>query len=259
MRRVPDGTAAGFALLLVLAGSAWAQAAAPAADSALAVLIRWAPLIGQGFVLNLLISVIAMAVGTLLGLFLGLGQGAPSRWIARPAVVATQFFRNAPWLVLLFYCIFILPFRITVFGATVDVPNWLRATAGLTLPVMANVSEIVRGAVQSVPSGQWEGAASLALSRRRTLWLVILPQCVTRMLPPWMNLYAILLMSTPLASIVGVEEALTMTRNALGAERRSELLIPFYGALLVAFFCACWPIALATRRLEAYAARDRTA
>ena len=52
------------------------------------------------------------------------------------------------------------------------------ATAGLTLPVMANVSEIVRGAVQSIPSGQWEGAASLALSRRRTLWLVILPQCV---------------------------------------------------------------------------------
>lgn len=259
MRRASDGKAAGFALVLVLAGSAWAQAAAPEAGGALTALIRWAPLILQGFVLNVLISVIAMATGTMLGLFLGLGQVAPSRWLARPAVAATQFFRNAPWLVLLFYCIFVLPFRVTLFGTTYDVPNWLRATVGLTLPVMANVSEIVRGAVQSIPSGQWEGAASLALSRRQTLWLVVLPQCVKRMLPPWMNLYAILLMSTPLASIVGVEEALTMTRNALGAERRSELLIPFYGALLVAFFCACWPIALATRRLEARAARERAA
>jgi polar amino acid transport system permease protein len=85
MRRAPDGKAAEFALVLVLAGSGWAQAAAPAANGVLAALLRWAALIGQGFVLNVLINVIAMAVGTLLGLFLGLGQVVPSRWIARPS------------------------------------------------------------------------------------------------------------------------------------------------------------------------------
>jgi len=87
----------------------------------------------------------------------------------------------------------------------------------------------------------------------------MLPPCGKRMLSPRMNLYAIPLVPMPLASIVGVEEALTMTRNALGAERRGESLIPFYRALLVAFFCASWPIALATRRLEAWAGRERTA
>lgn len=250
-----DGRAVFFVLFVTLAGAAWAQGFAPSEGGVFVALWRWAPLIGSGFVLNVLISVIAMAVGTALGLFLGLAQISPSRWLARVALVLTQFFRNAPWLVLLFFCIYVLPFRLSLFGTVVDVPNWLRATAGLTLPVMANVSEIVRGGVQSVPSGQWEGAASLALSRRRTLWLIVLPQCLKRMLPPWMNLYAIVLMSTPLASIVGVEEALTMTRNALGAERRSELLIPFYGALLVAFFLACWPLAIATRKLEARTTR----
>jgi polar amino acid transport system permease protein len=254
MRRAAEGKAVCFAVLLVLAASAWAQPAHSDIDGAMAALVRWAPLIGEGFVLNVLISVIAMTVGTVLGLLLGLGQVARMRWLSRLSAALTQFFRNAPWLVLLFYCIYVLPFRITLVGTTLAIPNWVRATVGLTLPVMANVSEIVRGAVQSVPSGQWEGSASLALSRSQTLWLVILPQCLKRMLPPWMILYAILLMSTPLASIVGVEEALTMTRNALGAERRSELLIPFYGALLVAFFLACWPIALLTRRLEARAA-----
>src|SRR3546814_10915241 len=90
---------------------------------------------------------------------------------------------------------------------------------------MANVSEIVRGAVVSLPSGQWEAAESLAFSRRQTLWEIILPQCVKRMLPPWMNLYAILTMATVLASIVGVSEMMTQAGRALAAENRPELLI----------------------------------
>ena len=72
------------------------------------------------------------------------------------------------------------------------IPDWIKATLGLALPVMANVAEIVRGAVQSIPTAQWESAESLAFTRRQTLWMIILPQCVKRMLPPWMNLYAIL-------------------------------------------------------------------
>ena len=106
----------------------------------------------------------------------------------------------------------------------VPLPDWLKATFGLSLPVMANVSEIVRGAVQSIPYGQWESAESLAFSRRQTLWMIILPQCVKRMLPPWMNLYAILASATALASIVGVNEAMTLTGDVLAAESRTELL-----------------------------------
>ena len=153
MMRAPDHRALGFVLAITVAGTAWAQGFSSTEGSVVSALLRWAPLIGSGFVLNLLISAIAMIAGTVLGLFLGLGQVSPRRWLGRMALLLTQFFRNAPWLVLLFFCIFVLPFRIRLLGLTVDVPNWARATVGLTLPVMANVSEIVRGAVNSIPSG----------------------------------------------------------------------------------------------------------
>ena len=116
---------------------------------------------------------------------------------------------------------------------------------------MANVSEIVRGAIQSIPSGQWESAESLAFTRRQAMWMIILPQCVKRMLPPWMNLYAILTMATVLASIVGVSEVMTLTGQVLSAEGgRTDLLVPFYSYILLWFFIYCYPIARLTVRLE---------
>ncbi len=121
---------------------------------------------------------------------------------------------------------------------------------GLSLPVMANVAEIVRGAVNSIPSGQWEASESLAFTRRQQIWLIILPQCYKRMLPPWMNLYAILTMATVLASIVGVEEVMTLAGQVLAAEGRPELLVPIYSFVLVWFFAYCYPIARWTIWLE---------
>jgi len=117
--------------------------------------------------------------------------------------------------------------------------------------VMANVSEIVRGAIQSVPTSQWESAESLGFSRRQTLFEIILPQCVKRMLPPWMNLYSLITMSTVNASVVGVSEMITLTNDVLAAEgSRPALLAPLYGFALVCFFLYCYPIARWTQSLE---------
>jgi polar amino acid transport system permease protein len=115
---------------------------------------------------------------------------------------------------------------------------------------MANVSEIVRGAINSIPSGQWEASESLAFTRRQQIWLIIMPQCYKRMLPPWMNLYAILTMATVLASIVGVEEVMTLAGQVLAADGRPELLVPIYSLVLVWFFAYCYPIARWTFGLE---------
>lgn len=239
-----------LAAVFVLATGAAAAQTAPGHASVLATLLRWTPLLLRGFSFNLLISVLAMAAGTAAGVFLGLAQISLSRPVRRIASFVTNFFRNAPWLVLLFYCMFLLPFEVTVFGLTIHIPDWTKATFGLALPVMANVSEIVRGAIQSIPTGQWESAASLAFTRHQTIWMIILPQCVRRMLPPWMNLYAILTMDTVLASIVGVNEVMTLTGDALAAENRPDLLLPFYSYILLWFFLYCYPIARWTVRLE---------
>jgi len=239
-------------LLLFLLGCGIAQAqAGPDQPSIFATLWKWTPLLLQGFLFNLAISFVAMAVGTIVGFFLGFAQSSVLRPVKGAAWLTTNFFRNAPWLVLLFYCMFLLPFQIRIFGVTIPLPDWVKATLGLALPVMANVAEVLRGAMQSIPTAQWESAASLAFTRRQTLWMIILPQCLKRMLPPWMNLYAILTMSTVLTSIVGVNEMMALTRQALSAENRAGLLLAFYAYVLLWFFAYCYPIARWTVRLEA--------
>ena len=231
-------------------GLAFAQSTNEA-QSPLSVLLDWAPLLLKGFAFNLIISFCAMALGTIIGGILGLGQISLLAVTRHSSWFVTQFFRNAPWLVLLFFAMFLLPFEMNIFGFKVPFPDWLKAIFGLSLPVMANVSEIVRGAVRSLPSGQWEAAESLAYTRLQTLWLIILPQCIKRMLPPWMNLYSILTMATVLASIVGVNEVMTLTGQALASEGgRPELLAPFYGFILLLFFIYCYPIARFTVWLE---------
>ena len=237
-----------FALTLtVLIGEAQAGSGTP---SILATILKWTPLLAQGFALNIAMSFLAMAIGTALGLALGLGLISVIWPVRASSWIVTQFFRNAPWLVLLFYCILLMPFEVRIGSAIVPLPGWAKSTAGLALPVMANVAELVRGAVQSIPSGQWEAADALAFTRWQILRLVILPQCVKRMTPPWMNLYAIVVVATPLTSIVGVSEAMTLTGDVLSSEGRTELLVPMYLYLLMWFFIYCYPIARATVALE---------
>jgi polar amino acid transport system permease protein len=238
---------------IILFSSAAAEAASGAVTQAgvLAILARWTPLLLRGFGLNILISFLSMAIGTVLGAFLGLGLIALAAPVRSVSWAITQFFRNAPWLVLLFFMIFLLPFHMHVGALNINFPSWLKAVIGLALPVMANVAEIVRGGVRSIHPGQWEAAESLGFTRRQQLWLIILPQSVKRMLPPWMNLYAILTTSTTLASIVGVNEVVTLAGQVLAAEgSRPDLLAPIYAYVLLMFFAYTYPIAWATQRLE---------
>ena len=213
---------------------------------------RWMPfLLLSGFSFNVLISFWTLLIGTLAGVALGLGQISTFGPLRAFSWFITQLFRNSPWLVILFIVLLALPFEFTLFGQTIRVPDWMKGVFGLSLPIMANISEIVRGAVQSVPTAQWEAAESLAFSRRQILWQIILPQCFKRMLPPWMNWYAILTMATPLCSLLGIEEIITLSRQAMEAEdNHPELLVPFYGFALLLFFAYCYPIARFTMWLE---------
>ena len=219
---------------------------------AFATLWRWLPfVVGSGFMMNLLISFFTMLFGTVAGVFLGLGQISVVAPVRKFSWFITQLFRNSPWLVLLFIVMLTFPFEIEIGEHIISIPDWMKAVFGLSLPIMANISEVVRGAVQSVPTGQWEASESLAFSRVQTIWKIILPQCFKRMIPPWMNWYAILTMATPLVSLLGVEEIVTLSRQAMEAEdNHPELLIPFFGFALLIFFAYCYPIARWTLKLE---------
>lgn len=229
--------------LLVVSGAAQA-ATAPGLIGPFEALVKWIPFLLKGFGLNLLISFFAMVIGTVAGAALGLMQISLLAPVRGGSWIVTQFFRNSPWLVLLFAIMLLFPFELDFGFVVIPVPDWMKAVVGFSLPIMANISEVVRGAVRSLPSGQWESAESLAFTRRQTLWMIILPQCVKRMIPPWINWYCILAMATPLCSIMGVEEAVSYTAQALNAEGdRPELIWPFYLFLLLIFFAYTYPIA----------------
>ena len=236
--------------MIVSSTLAWAQGT-PAPLSPLDVVIKWAPLLLRGFAFNIAISLGAMALGTLAGLALGLLTLSDTRIVRGAAWGLTQFFRNAPWLVLLFFVMFLVPYQLVIGSHVIPLPDWGKAAVGFALPVMANVSEVVRGAVGSIPATQWEAAEALAFSPRQTMWRIILPQCVKRMIPPWMSIYEIVTMSTVLASVVGVSEMLTLTGQVHAAEGgRPELFAPLYGFALLCFFAYCYPIDRWTARLE---------
>ncbi len=214
--------------------------------------ILWGPAGAfTGFSLNLIISFFAMLIGTVAGVALGLMQISLLLPVRTGSWIVTQFFRNSPWLVLLFTIMLLFPFEIDLGFVVIPVPDWMKAVIGFSLPVMANISEVVRGAVQSLPTGQWESAESLAFTRRQTMSMIILPQCVKRMIPPWINWYCILTMSTPICSIMGVEESVTYTAQALNAEGdRPELIPVFYAFLLLIHFVYTYPIARWSIQLE---------
>jgi polar amino acid transport system permease protein len=247
------GLASGAATTLgVLIVGALLWAMAPESGSrgeTLARLAEWTPALAHGFALNVLISVGAIAIGSVIGLAIG-ALALSHSFVGRLAKLWVQAFRNAPWLVLIYFTTYVFPFEFTVFGATLPFPDWLKVTLGLALPASANIAEVFRGAVASIPTTQWEAASSLALSRTQILLHIVLPQCVRRMLPPWMNVYAIITMGTALSSLVGIHDLVDTAQIASSTVARSSFTVLTYVATLVIFFAYCYPISQFTRWLE---------
>ncbi|CDX19238.1 membrane hypothetical protein [Mesorhizobium plurifarium] len=200
------------------------------------VLGKWTPLLLKGFAVDLAILSASMVLGTFLGLILGLALLSRSRLVRWPVLPLVQLLRNSPGLVFLFFVAFALPFKFTFFGLVVPFPGWSKVIFSFALKISASVAEILCGAVQSIGKGQWEAAAALGLSRGQTLKLIIVPQCLPRMLPPWMNIVAIFLAAVPMASLVGVYDAVTYAGLAIKAEQRADLIIPVYAYATAWFF-----------------------
>jgi len=219
-------------------------------NSIFGYLWAWLPALLRGLWVNIEISVLAMLLGTMLGLVIGavsLSQARGLRMLTRWYVL---LFRNAPILILIYFTTYVFPFELNIFSWTFPFPDWIKVVIGLGLPASANVAEIFRGAVQSIPSTQWESAQSLAFTRAQIFRIIVLPQCIRRMMPAWMNLYAGITMSTSLASLVGVHDVVEMATIASNTVARTDFTILIYFTLLLLFFMYCYPIARLTRSLE---------
>ncbi|GFM84676.1 amino acid ABC transporter [Pseudomonas cichorii] len=238
-----------LALTLVALTVVWLIFGAPDSPVFLA-LMQWSPALAVGFGQNILISLVAIGLGTVFGLLVGALGMSPFLLLRLPARIWIQIFRNAPWLVLIYFTTYVFPFEIKIGSTYISFPDWVKVTIGLALPASANVAEIFRGAVASIPSTQWEAARSLAFTRAQIFSSIILPQCFKRMLPPWMNLYAVITMGTALASLVGVHDVIDTAQIASNTVNQTGFTVIIYCSLLVLFFAYCYPISRLTQRLE---------
>jgi polar amino acid transport system permease protein len=190
---------------------------------------------------TLLLSLVAFVGGGLGGLTLLVLRIGNQAWARRGVQLFVEVFQGTPLLMQLFLFFFGLP----LIG--LDASPWLSAAVCLTLYASAFLTEIWRGCVEAIPSGQWDSAASLGMSYWLQLRRIILPQALPASIPPTVGFLVQLVKSTALTSIVGYHE-LTRTAQILTNATFQPFLI--YGMVALIYFAICFPLTCYARQLE---------
>ena len=194
------------------------------------------------------LSVIAFVCGGLLGLGLLVLRLSQLPGAVRLVAAYVQIFQGTPLLMQ----IFLTYFGLALLG--IDTSPMLAACVCLSLYSAAYLCDIWRGCVESVPKGQWEASASLALSFTEQLRHVILPQALRLGIAPTAGFMVQIIKGTAVASIIGFSEL-----TKLGSMLANATFQPFllYGLVAAGYFLLCWPLSLYASHLEKklYAAR----
>ncbi len=198
-------------------------------------------LVAEGLPVTLAIMAGGSVVAVVAGLTAGLGRVsrvALWRWASTAYVEA---FRGTSALVQLFWFYFALP------RLGVTLPAMTVGILVLGLNTGSYGAEVVRGAIQAVPKGQWEAATALGFTRGQAMRRVVLPQAAIRMIPPAGNLLIELLKNTALALTIGLTE-ITFRAQALRSETLDTAEI-FTVALLL-YFVLAQVVSFGMRRAE---------
>jgi polar amino acid transport system permease protein len=145
--------------------------------------------------------------------------------------------------------LYLLPFEISIAGATVFLSPLVKSVFGLALPVTANIAEVFRGGVEAIPTGQWESARSLGYRRLQILRHIVVPQAFPLMTPNLMTIYAMLFIGTSLVVVTGTRDVLSVARAVIGSDG-DHIATAIYVYVLLLFFLFSFPIAILTRWLE---------
>ena len=202
----------------------------------------------SGLWVTVQLTVGAALVASVAAFLAGLGRLSQRRTLRFLARLYVDIFRGTSALVQLFWAYFALPLLgISMDGMTVGI-----VVLGLNLGAYG--SEIVRGAIQAVPREQLEAALALNLTRRQTLFRIVLPQALLPMIPPFGNLLIELLKGTALVSLITLSELTFMGQTLRAATLRSGEI---FGLILVFYFLLSLAIAQAMKRLERRLATGR--
>ena len=198
------------------------------------------PLLLLGAGVTIKITVMSVALGVLIGLFVGIARICRVKPLRFLAAVYVDFFRGTPLLVQIFLFYFAVP---VITGQRID--PYVAAVGSCGINSGAYVAEIVRAGIQSIDEGQMEAGRSLGMTWAQTMRYIIVPQAIKRVIPPLGNEFIALLKDSSLVSVIGFEEL----------TRRGQLIIAkTYGSLEIWFSVAIiyLVMTLSISRLVAY-------
>lgn len=205
------------------------------------VFAGWTELL-HGTLVTVEVTVCALALSCCLGLLIGIGRLNPQRRIVyKLCSVYLSCFRGTPLLVQLFIWFFGLP----RFG--ILLPAFVCGVLGMGMYSASYVSEVVRGAIQSVDRGQREAARSLGMSATQAMVKIILPQAFVRMIPPLGNEFIALIKNSALVSLVTIHDLMHEGQKIISISYRS---LETYLVIAAVYWVLTSATTLVLRRIE---------
>jgi polar amino acid transport system permease protein len=199
------------------------------------------PLLFQGLLMTLLLSVASMIGSTIVGLVAATLRTSRLPVGSQIARIYIEIFRGSPLLITLL----VVYYGVAYAGYAMNV--LVAAILGISVYHGAYIAEIIRGGIEAVPQGQWEASRILGLSNGQTFTSVILPQTSKLVLPPLVGQYIALIKDTSLAFIIGVAE---LTRQGQSIIDRVGQPVLFYFLVAVIYFIICYPLSLWVQSLD---------
>lgn len=201
----------------------------------------WSALL-QGALVTVELTACALLFGCVLGLLVGIGRLNPKRrWLYSVCTAYVAVIRGTPLLVQLFILFFGLPH----FG--ILLPAFLCGVLGMGVYSGAYVSEIVRGAIQSIDRGQTLAAESLGMTPAVAMRQVILPQAIVRMIPPLGNEFIALIKNSALVSLLTIHDVMHEGQKIISVSYRS---LEVYLAIALVYFVLTGAVTLVLRHFE---------
>ena len=193
------------------------------------------------------ISLISVLISIPLGVLLGALMTWKNPLTKAVLRIYLEFIRIMPQMVLLF---------LVYFGTTRafgwDLSGEAASVIVFTLWGTAEMSDLVRGALISIPKHQYESSEALGLSKAQTYLYIIIPQTLRRLIPLSINLITRMIKTTSLVLMIGVVEVLKVSQQIIEANRMASPNAAFgiYLTVFLLYFIACWPISLLAKYLE---------
>lgn len=201
----------------------------------------------EGLWVTVSISILAVVLSIILGIFLGMIMTVKNPFVKVVTKIYLEFIRIMPQLVLLF----LVYFGLTK-SAGINLTGETSAVIVFTLWGTAEMGDLVRSALISIPPHQYESGKALGLDGMQIYRYIVVPQTLRRLIPLAINLTTRMIKTTSLIVLIGVVEVLKVAQQIIEANRYTvpDSALWIYGAVFFLYFIVCWPISLLAKRLE---------